>query len=156
MTSFVPPLSFLSHLLGWTESPLSRSLGWLLHWSPWRHLFPSVSRFSSLALFLSVAAIFLKLYELVTTLFSFLTSSLTFFISSWTRIQHLPRDRPSVSVSICLSTSLPALPLFLNSCLGQKLLGKKKYKKKLKKLYIYSYFQEKKVSVLAFINERQL
>lgn len=87
--------------------------------------FPSVSRFSSLALFLSVAAIFPKLYELVTTLFSFLTSSLTFFISSWTRIQHLPRDRPSVSVSICLSTSLPALPLFLNSCLGQKLLGKK-------------------------------
>lgn len=55
MTSFVPPLSFLSHLQGWTESSfsLSCSLGWLIHWSPWRHLFPCLS-----LLLLSAATIF--------------------------------------------------------------------------------------------------
>ena len=149
MTSFVPSLSFLSHLLGWTESPLSPSLGWLLHSSPWRHLFPlSLSR-SSLSLFLSVAAIFLKLYELVTTPFFFPHLLSYFLISAWTRIQHLPLDKLSVSLSICLSTANPPPPpsfFFLNACLAQRLPGKNtrwNWKKKRKNYIEICFFQEK-------------
>ena len=149
MTSFVPSLSFLSHLLGWTESPLSPSLGWLLHSSPWRHLFPlSLSRSSfSLSLFLSVAAIFLKLYELVTTPFFFPHLLSYFLISAWTWIQHLPLDKLSVSLSICLSTANPPPPPLFSPIPASPPhpLGKiqDEIEKKKKKLYRDIFFQEK-------------
>lgn len=49
-----------------------------------------------------------------------------FLISAWMRIQHLPLDKLSVSLSICLSTATPPPPplFFLNACLAQKLPGK--------------------------------
>lgn len=146
MTSFVPSLSFLSHLLGWTESPLSPFLGWLLHSSPWRHLFPLSLSLLFLSLFLSVAAIFLKLYELVTTPFFFPHLLSYFLISAWTRIQHLPLDKLSVSLSICLSTATPpphpffsSMPVWPKSSLGkiQDEIEKKK------KLYRDIFFREK-------------
>lgn len=158
MTSFVPSLSFLSHLLGWTESPLSPFLGWLLHSSPWRHLFPLSLSLLFLSLFLSVAAIFLKLYELVTTPFFFPHLLSYFLISAWMRIQHLPLDKLSVSLSICLSTATPPPTPFFPQCLSGPKAPWEKYKMKLKKKknYIEIFFFEKKVSALAFVNEMQL
>lgn len=103
MTSFVAPLSFLSHLLGWTESSfsLSCSLGWLLHWSPLRHLFscPSLLLFSVGCYFPETLWISHKPFLHPPSSPLLLLSHLT----AWTHIQHLPH-KPTVHLcpSACL------------------------------------------------------
>lgn len=91
-------------------SPLSLSLGWLLHWSPWRHLFP-------LSLLLLFSSLSFGCYFPETLWISynpfFLPHLLSYFlISAWMWIQHLPLDKLSISLSICLSaTTTPPPPI---------------------------------------------
>lgn len=112
-------------------SPLS--LGWLLHWSPQRHLFP-LSLSLLFSLFLSVTAVFLKLYELVTTPF-FPPHLLSYFLISAMDADSTPASRQTVHLSVHLSDCHPRPP-FCNACLAQNLPGKK-YKMKLRKKKIY-------------------
>lgn len=69
-----------------------------------------------------------------------------------------PASRPTVRLCVRLSVYLsPRPPSFSQFLSGPKApWKKKKYKKKLKKTIYIAIFKKKKVSVLAFINERQL
>lgn len=126
-------------------SPLSFSLGWLPQWSPWRHLFSSVSLapprsrplcscYFSETLWISYNPFFLP------HLLSY------FLISAPTRIQHLPLDKLSVHLSVCLSTPpLPPPHTSFPLCLVLKPPWEK-YKMKLereKKIIEIYIFQEK-------------
>ncbi len=125
MTSFVPSLSFLSHLLGWTESPLSLS-GMTASLKSLETPFSSVSLASPLSLPHS-GCYFPETLWISYNPFFFPHLLSYFLISAWTRIQHLPLDKLSVSLSICLSTSL------FSQCLSGPKAPWEKYKMKLKK-----------------------
>lgn len=145
MTSFVPPLSFLSHLLGWTESPLSRSLGWLLHWSPWRHLFPlCLSLLFSRALPLS-GCYFPETLWISYNPF-FLPHLFSYFFHLELDANSTPASRPTVRLCVHLSVYLsPRPPSFSQFLSGPKAPWKKKIQEEIEKTIYIAIFKKKKL-----------